>query len=117
MQRFESGALTPLPHSVFRACDLAEAFHLMQHSGHIGKIVVQPPTIDSVRPQYAPFAVSTVGTHVVTGGFGGFGLAAAKWLVERGARHIVLVGRRGPATEEAKEIVAELSLRGAQIYC
>jgi NAD(P)-dependent dehydrogenase (short-subunit alcohol dehydrogenase family)/acyl carrier protein len=89
----------------------------MQHSGHIGKIVVQPPTMDSVRPHYTPFVVSTVGTHVITGGFGGFGLAAAKWLVGRGARHIVLVGRRGPATEEATEIVAELSRRGAQICC
>jgi acyl transferase domain-containing protein/NADPH:quinone reductase-like Zn-dependent oxidoreductase/NADP-dependent 3-hydroxy acid dehydrogenase YdfG/acyl carrier protein len=117
MQRFESGALVPLPHSVMRACDLVEAFHLMQHSGHIGKIVVQPPTMDSVRPHYTPFAVSTVGTHVITGGFGGFGLAAAKWLVGRGARHIVLIGRRGPATEEATEIVAELSRRGAQICC
>ena len=50
MRRFTSGALTPLPHSVFRACDLAEAFHLMQHSGHIGKIVVRPPATDFVRP-------------------------------------------------------------------
>jgi len=115
MRRFKSGALTPLPHSVLRACDLTEAFHLMQHSGHVGKIVVRPPATDSARQSYAPFAVSSAGTHVITGGCGGFGLEAAKWLVERGARHLVLVGRRGAATEEANAVVAELSARGAQI--
>src|SRR6202020_2920550 len=86
-----------------------------QHSGHIGKIVVLPPAFDSARRAYTPFAVSAVGTHVITGGCGGFGLAAAKWVVERGARHLVLVGRRGAATDEAKAAVAELSARGAQI--
>jgi NADPH:quinone reductase-like Zn-dependent oxidoreductase/NADP-dependent 3-hydroxy acid dehydrogenase YdfG/acyl carrier protein len=116
MQRFTSGALTPLPHSVFRACDLAEAFHLMQHSGHIGKIVVRPPAADSARPSHRPFAVNAAGTHVITGGCGGFGLEAAKWLVERGARHLVLLGRRGAATDEAKAAVADLSARGVQVY-
>jgi NADPH:quinone reductase-like Zn-dependent oxidoreductase len=43
MQLFDEGTLTPLPHSVFAANDVAEAFHLMQHSGHVGKIVVRAP--------------------------------------------------------------------------
>jgi acyl transferase domain-containing protein/NADPH:quinone reductase-like Zn-dependent oxidoreductase/acyl carrier protein len=116
MRRFESGALTPLPHSVFRACDLSEALHLMQHSGHIGKIVVRPPPAHLALRSYSPFTVSSHGTHVITGGFGGFGLAAAKWLVERGARHLVLVGRRGATTDEARSVVAELAARGVQIY-
>jgi acyl transferase domain-containing protein/NADPH:quinone reductase-like Zn-dependent oxidoreductase/acyl carrier protein len=116
MQRFESGILTPLPYSLFRAGDLGDAFHLMQHSGHVGKIVVQPPEADFVRQPYPPFTVSAVGTHVITGGFGGFGLEAAKWLAQRGARHLVLIGRRGATTEEAKTAVADLSAHGVQVY-
>ena len=73
MRQFENGVLTPLPYSEFRACDLPEAFHLMQHSSHIGKIVVTPPAVGSVRQPQAPFAVSAGGTHVITGGLGGFG--------------------------------------------
>lgn len=117
MRDFAGGVLSPLPHSVLRACDMAEAFHLMQHSGHIGKIVVQPPSADLTRPQYRPFVVTPAGTHVITGGFGGFGLAAARWLVERGARHLVLIGRRGAVTEEAKATVSELVACGAQVHC
>jgi phthiocerol/phenolphthiocerol synthesis type-I polyketide synthase C len=115
MRQFESGALRPLPHSEFRACDLQEAFHLMQHSSHIGKIVVKPPAVASVRQPPTPFTVSTTGTHVISGGFGGFGLEAAKWLVERGARHLALVGRRGPVTDEAQAVVSDLAARGVAL--
>ena len=33
------------------------------------------------------------GTYLITGGLGGIGLATARWLVERGARHLLLLGR------------------------
>jgi phthiocerol/phenolphthiocerol synthesis type-I polyketide synthase C len=116
MRQFASGALTPLPYSEFPASELTEAFYLMQHSNHVGKIVVQPPALATVRQPYVPFAVSGAGTHIITGGFGGFGLEAAKWLANRGARHLVLMGRRGAATDEAKAVVADLTARGVQVY-
>jgi acyl transferase domain-containing protein/acyl carrier protein len=34
-------------------------------------------------------------TYVVTGGLGGIGLAMGRWLVESGARHLLLIGRTG----------------------
>ncbi len=40
-------------------------------------------------------------TYLVTGGLGDLGLKAATWLVDRGARRLILVGRRGlPARSE-----------------
>jgi len=39
------------------------------------------------------FAVRPDAAYLVTGGFGGVGRAVAGWLVERGARELVLVGR------------------------
>jgi NAD(P)-dependent dehydrogenase (short-subunit alcohol dehydrogenase family)/acyl carrier protein len=88
----------------------------MQHSNHVGKIVVRPPALATVRQPYVPFAVSGIGTHVITGGFGGFGLETAKWLADRGAKHLVLMGRRGAAADEAKAVVADLAARGVQVY-
>jgi myxalamid-type polyketide synthase MxaC len=35
------------------------------------------------------------GTYLITGGLGGLGLEVARWLVEQGARRLVLVGRSG----------------------
>jgi len=44
-------------------------------------------------------------TYLITGGLGALGLAVAHWLVAQGARHLALVGRRGPnpATQEVLE--------------
>ena len=116
MKQLEEGELSPLPYTVFKANAILEAFHLMQHSGHIGKIVVLPPTPDLVTRANRPFTANPAGTHVITGGFGGFGWEAAKWLADRGARHLVLLGRRGAASDEAKAGLAQLAQRGVQIY-
>jgi phthiocerol/phenolphthiocerol synthesis type-I polyketide synthase C len=116
MRHFDEGTLTALPYSVFRAGDIGEALHLMQHAGHVGKIVVHPPGLDSVAARNRPFEVDRAGTHVITGAFGGFGLEAAKWLVARGARHLVLVGRQGPVTDEARDAVAGFAKDGIQVH-
>ncbi|MBP2337352.1 acyl transferase domain-containing protein [Saccharothrix coeruleofusca] len=52
---------------------------------------------------------------LVTGGTGALGAEVARWLVARGARHLVLAGRRGPAAPGAAELAAELAERGASV--
>jgi NAD(P)-dependent dehydrogenase (short-subunit alcohol dehydrogenase family)/acyl carrier protein len=52
----------------------------------------------------ASFAVRPEGAYLVTGGLTGLGLEMAGWLVRRGARHLVLVGRRPPSPEVADRI-------------
>ncbi|HYO54310.1 type I polyketide synthase [Archangium sp.] len=42
-----------------------------------------------------PLRLRSDAAYLVTGGLGGLGLKVARWLVERGARHLVLLGRRG----------------------
>ncbi|HEY6552534.1 MAG TPA: SDR family NAD(P)-dependent oxidoreductase, partial [Vicinamibacteria bacterium] len=47
-------------------------------------------------PEPPPVEIRSDATYLVTGGLRGLGLEAAKWLVERGAKNLVLVGRRAP---------------------
>jgi len=112
MRNFDTGTYHPLPHSVYRASDTLQAFALMQHSHHIGKVVVEPPKLDAVPAGTKPFVVDPDRTHVLTGAFGGFGLEAARWLVDRGARHLVMIGRRGATSPEAKSALADWRARG-----
>jgi acyl transferase domain-containing protein/acyl-CoA synthetase (AMP-forming)/AMP-acid ligase II/acyl carrier protein len=44
---------------------------------------------------HAAFRGKTDGAYLVTGGFGALGLETAQWLVRRGARRLILMGRRG----------------------
>ncbi|WP_338866153.1 type I polyketide synthase [Myxococcus stipitatus] len=54
------------------------------------------------RQTVEPLSLRPDASYLVTGGLGGLGLKVARWLVERGARHLVLVGRRALSTEGAE---------------
>lgn len=118
MGYFEKGLFHPLPHRVFSVSHIANAFRYMQQSRHIGKIVVSIHNQDApVQPPVPEQSLKfrNDGTYLITGGLGGFGLATAQWLVEHGARHLVLVGRRGAATPEAQLAVDAMEQAGAQV--
>ncbi|ADO72987.1 type I polyketide synthase [Stigmatella aurantiaca] len=52
------------------------------------------------------------GSYLITGGLGGLGLRLANWLAESGAKHLVLVGRRGVESEAQREALNALHARG-----
>jgi NADPH:quinone reductase-like Zn-dependent oxidoreductase/acyl carrier protein len=110
----EEGALRPLPYRAFAFADAVEAFRLMQSAGHVGKIVLEHDgaPLPLAAPPPPTFAAREDGTYLVTGGLGGFGLEAARWLVRHGARHLALVGRRGCETPGARELLAAFSEQG-----
>ncbi|MDE1175177.1 MAG: SDR family NAD(P)-dependent oxidoreductase [Edaphobacter sp.] len=117
MEHFASGALKPLPFEQIPISRASEAFRAMQQSRHVGKLILSmeldsADTLPVVRTQSI---IRKDATYLVTGGLGGFGLATAKWLAEQGATSLVLIGRRGAVTEEAKQGVALLQRSGVQV--
>ncbi|WP_460073175.1 type I polyketide synthase [Streptomyces sp. YKOK-I1] len=54
-------------------------------------------------------------TVLITGGTGALGARVARRLAERGARHLVLVGRRGPDAEGAEALRAGLAAHGTTV--
>ncbi|KQV43996.1 MULTISPECIES: type I polyketide synthase [unclassified Rhizobium] len=112
---FEEGKLVPLPYRAFHFDEIGNAFRLMQNAGHIGKIVVVPPVSgkDEIAKHAGDrLAIADDGVHLVVGGIGGFGLAAANWLVEKGARHIALSTRRGIADAETLAAMERWTRKG-----
>ncbi|HEY3059183.1 MAG TPA: SDR family NAD(P)-dependent oxidoreductase [Chloroflexota bacterium] len=53
-------------------------------------------------------------TYLISGGFGALGLAVAEWLVERGARHLLLMGRSRPSPA-AQAVVDKLQAVGVRV--
>jgi polyketide synthase 12/myxalamid-type polyketide synthase MxaB len=84
----------------------------MAQAKHIGKVVLTPD-----RTNGASDGVQIVGdaTYLITGGLGALGLRVARWLVDAGARHLVLASRHLPSTT-ARETIAQLEETGASIY-
>jgi myxalamid-type polyketide synthase MxaE and MxaD len=54
------------------------------------------------------------GTYLITGGLGGLGLTAARWLVASGARHLLLLGRSDPS-DQAREAIHAMTEAGAEV--
>jgi phthiocerol/phenolphthiocerol synthesis type-I polyketide synthase C len=118
MRRLRDGIFTPLPHRVFEADRVVDAFRTMQQARHVGKLVLSleraPSRVEGAAKPAAGCLLG--GTWLVAGGLAGFGLATAQWLAQRGARHLVLLGRRGLATPGANEAVATLRACGVEVW-
>ncbi|MEZ4681402.1 MAG: SDR family NAD(P)-dependent oxidoreductase [Caldilineaceae bacterium] len=104
---FASGALQPLPQTRFPIHEAVDAFRLMQQGKHTGKIVITQPVAEQI-------AIRADGTYLVTGGLGGLGLQTALWLVDQGARHLLLLGRSHPQPA-AQQQLAALAANGVTV--
>ena len=119
MALFESGVLRPLPHRVYPADRIVDAFRHMQQSRQVGKVVIDletPPRRLAASEARGRLQLRREGTYLVTGGLGGFGLESARWLATRGAGHLLLMGRRGADTPGFEAARAELEALGARVH-
>jgi acyl transferase domain-containing protein/7-keto-8-aminopelargonate synthetase-like enzyme/acyl carrier protein len=108
MRGFDDGSYKPLPQVVFPITEVADAYRYMQQTKHIGKVVL---SLDEVA---AP-GIKPEASYLVTGGLGGLGIMVARYLAEQGARYLVLTGRSGARTDEAKTLVADLTAQGITV--
>jgi NADPH:quinone reductase-like Zn-dependent oxidoreductase/acyl carrier protein len=114
MAMFQQGSLKPLPHNIFLVEDAANAFRYMARRKNIGKVVLSFSFAESKNRSDRSAAPRPDATYLITGGHGGLGLEVARWLVEKGARHLVLLSRSG-ASSSVKEVVAELAAKGTTV--
>ncbi|MGC8509147.1 MAG: type I polyketide synthase, partial [Thiomonas sp.] len=118
MAQFAQERLTPLPYTSFPADRVVDALRHMQQGRHIGKLVIdlreRPAHIQPA--QVAPrLRLPGDASYLVTGGLSGFGLATAQWLARQGARHLLLLGRRGLATPDCAPALDALRAQGVQV--
>ncbi|KAL6447829.1 hypothetical protein ACFW04_000150 [Cataglyphis niger] len=103
----ENGVVRPLPTKVFQKEYLEEGFKFMATEKHIGKILLKIrdeeqqknvlpmlKTVTAIPRTY----MNPEKSYVLIGGLGGFGLELANWMIDRGARFIILVSRTGIRT-------------------
>ncbi|MEU0869422.1 SDR family NAD(P)-dependent oxidoreductase [Nocardia brasiliensis] len=118
LQRIAADTLPALPHTAFGAVEVASAFRFMASAKQIGKVVVEfdADTEVLVHPTVTGnHAFDADGAYLITGGYSGFGLRTAEWLVENGARTVVLVGRRAQIDEENAAPIEQMRAKGVNV--
>ncbi|KAI1346627.1 ketoacyl-synt-domain-containing protein [Xylaria sp. FL0043] len=109
-------AISPI--TLFPISDVESPFKTLQSGKTHGKVVVIPHTDDIVKvtpPKKPAQLLREDATYILIGGTGGLGRSMARWMVSRGARHLVLVSRSGSATGKVKELIQEVADVGAEI--
>ncbi|WP_227983796.1 type I polyketide synthase [Nocardia spumae] len=98
-----AGEYTALPYERYGTAEVGKAFEEVARSTKIGRVVLDfTEAAPLVRPALGEVTVVPEARYLITGGFGGFGLAVGRWLVGKGARRLTLVGRGGAKTEAAR---------------
>jgi NADP-dependent 3-hydroxy acid dehydrogenase YdfG/acyl carrier protein len=117
IEMLQAGTLQPLPLRTYPISEASDAFRFMAQGRHVGKIALSlradPGPIVRVEPAAQLFRGDA--TYLITGGLSGFGLAMAEWMMQEGATHFVLAGRRGVAEPDAQAAVARLQVAGATV--
>ncbi|GBN31586.1 Fatty acid synthase, partial [Araneus ventricosus] len=102
-----NGTVKPLNSILFDSDQTEQAFRFMASGKHIGKVVLKirdeepQKKIVPTPVQFKALSRTTCNpekSYVIIGGLGGFGFELCQWLVERGARHLVLTSRSGLKT-------------------
>lgn len=101
--------------------DLDQLYHTVKSPGkedqqalRNGKIYV-PRLTPYKLPAYAPVAFSATDYFLITGALGALGMQLARWMATHGARHLILLYRQDPVSEQKQAFLAELRQAGVQL--
>lgn len=111
--------LTPVhPVTAYSISDTAKAFRLLQTGKHTGKIVLSTKPDEEVKvfPRVAKTTrLSGDASYLLIGGIGGLGRSIAHWLIDRGARNLVLLSRSAGNVTKGGGFVEELREAGCRV--
>ncbi|KAK2603883.1 hypothetical protein QQS21_003918 [Conoideocrella luteorostrata] len=119
----EQGRIKPVrPVATMPVSQLSHALRKIQTGEHIGKIVISMDQDEKVLAECHTKLELKQGTllrpdatYIITGGTGGIGLSLVPWMVEQGAKNIVLLGRSGDSRPEVQRLIRHYIGTDAQI--
>ncbi len=111
----ERGEIVPPEITEFPISKLPEALKFMARAAYRGKIVLnmEHDNVTTLPPHRATFRPDR--SYLISGGASGFGLEIARWMVDRGARHLVLLSRSGSKSIEDGAAINAMKDIGAQV--
>lgn len=111
----------PSPRTTWQAAQAADAVEWARTRAEHGMAVLSfdpedriPVTLDVANP----LVLEANATYLLVGGTGGLGANLANFLAQKGARHLAIVSRSGPASKNADSFTQQLESMGvtAKLY-
>jgi NADPH:quinone reductase-like Zn-dependent oxidoreductase len=140
----KQGNILPLHLTSFSISDVDSAFNSLRNGNVDGKLVVLSQTgamvkvctaspvseMDQISFESCQMLIKVLQatpwnkdknllrpdvSYILIGGTGGLGRSMAKWMVDHGARNLVLVSRTGTVAGKVKKLIDELTVLGAMV--
>lgn len=112
MNLFNAGRIRPIdPITVFGIGEVETAFRLLQSGKTTGKLVVVPSAGEQVKATHARSSEELFrsdSTYIIIGGTGGLGRSLTRWMVGKGATHILLLSRSGKKEGQVAALAEDL---------
>lgn len=136
MDLYRAGEIKPPPITTFDVADIVQAYRYFSTPDRVGKVVISFENDESLVPvshldsfsvgpesltpfKFAPRKYGTIldpnKTYLLIGCLGGLGRSLSRWLLSRGARDFVFLGRSGMDKKSAKDLVRSLEAGGASV--
>ncbi|XP_063406377.1 fatty acid synthase-like [Mytilus trossulus] len=119
-QGVQSGTVRPLKYTEFNNNKVEEAFRFMAQGQHIGKILIKVRDVTDDTSIHTLLALPKSYCHptksyIITGGLGGMGLEIGHWLINKGAKNLVLTSRSGIKTGYQTRMIQNWTRKGIQV--
>ncbi|KIX10093.1 uncharacterized protein Z518_01174 [Rhinocladiella mackenziei CBS 650.93] len=102
---------------IFDVSEITNAFRYFSAQNRIGKVVISlenPEARVRVRPLRYRTTFNPSKSYIMVGCLGGLGRSISRWMVSRGARKFVFLGRSGNDRPSAQRLISDLERQGAK---
>ncbi|RYP44646.1 hypothetical protein DL768_008912 [Monosporascus sp. mg162] len=107
-----------LPLAVYDAANISQAYSYFSPKYRVGKVIVTMEDGDSqvpVKPSRCKAVFNPAKVYLLVGCLGGLGRSLSRWVMARGARKFVFLGRSGCDKPSAKRLVSRMESMGADV--
>ncbi|KAI0459484.1 polyketide synthase-like protein [Xylaria acuta] len=115
---FRAGEIEQLPITTFDVSNISHAYRHLSSRDHIGKVVVSFEDPNAQIP-VSPLQYSTIlhpnKSYLMIGCLGGLGRSLSRWMMSRGARNFVFLGRTGADKPAARKFITEIQTKGIRV--
>lgn len=118
MALYRQGKITAIkPLKVYDISDITQAFRYFSSRSRMGKVAVNLENREfeiPVQPLKHTARFHADKSYIMIGCLGGLGRTLSRWMLQRGARNFVFLGRSGLGKPAARSLVQDLESSGAK---